>query len=85
MIRYSLFAALAAAILAVAPLDGRAAMDSSFEAMSASGEHQFYVWCTGRDDYTASASGNNARDAQQKVAANAGQNCWPVWQGIKEG
>ena len=27
------------------------ALDSGFDAMSQSGNHQFYVWCTGKDDY----------------------------------
>jgi hypothetical protein len=58
------------------------AMDSSFEAMSQSGNHQFYVWCTGKDDYSATESGANAKEAQAALAAKAGENCWPVWQGL---
>ena len=58
------------------------ALDSSFEAMSRSGDHKFYVWCTGKDDYTTSQSGANAQEAQAAVASKAGNNCWPVWQGV---
>ena len=51
----------------------------------ATGTHQFYVWCSGTNDYVATADGNNAEDAQQKLytaAKAAGKPaCWPVWQG----
>ena len=59
------------------------ALDSGFDAMSQSGNHQFYVWCTGKDDYTASQSGDNAKAAQLALAAKSGKNCWPVWQGLE--
>ncbi|MGB0342530.1 MAG: hypothetical protein ACPGGG_03750 [Parvibaculales bacterium] len=58
------------------------ALDSSFEAMSQQGKHQFYVWCTGKDDYTASQNGKDAKAAQAALAAKAGSRCWPVWQGL---
>ena len=58
------------------------ALDSSFEAMSQSGNHKFYVWCTGKDDYTTSQNGADAKEAQAAIAAKAGNNCWPVWQGL---
>lgn len=51
----------------------------------AQGTHQFYVWCSGTNDYVATADGSNAEDAQQKLymaAKAAGKSaCWPVWQG----
>ena len=59
------------------------ALDSSWDALSKAGKHQFYVWCTGRDDYEESAEGSDAKDAQAKVAASAGDTCWPVWQGLQ--
>ena len=59
------------------------ALDSGFDAMSQSGNHQFYVWCTGKDDYTAAQSGDNAKAAQLALAGKAGKNCWPVWQGLE--
>ena len=58
------------------------ALDSSFDAMSKSGKHQFYVWCTGKADYTETMDGANAKDAQAKLASKAGNSCWPVWQGL---
>ena len=58
------------------------ALDSSFDAMSQSGNHQFYVWFTGKDDYSAAQQGDNAKAAQAALAAKAGSKCWPVWQGL---
>ena len=58
------------------------ALDSSFDAMSQSGNHQFYVWCTGKADYSAAQQGDNAKAAQAALAAKAGSKCWPVWQGL---
>ena len=60
---------------------GALALDSSFDAMSQAGNHKFYVWCTGKNDYTANESGDNAKAAQAALARKAGRNCWPVWQG----
>ena len=60
-----------------------AALNSSFDAMSQSGNHKFYVWCTGKDDYSASQAGDNAKAAQAALAAKAGSKCWPVWQGLE--
>jgi len=62
---------------------GAVALDSGFDALSQSGNHKFYVWCTGKNDYTASQSGENAKKAQAALAAKAGKNCWPVWQGLE--
>lgn len=59
------------------------ALDSSFDAMSKAGEHKFYVWCTGGPDREASQQGSNAKEAQAALAASAGNNCWPVWQGLE--
>ncbi|MBN4051789.1 MAG: hypothetical protein COA62_04070 [Rhodobiaceae bacterium] len=61
---------------------GAMALDSNFDTMSKAGKHQFYVWCTGKDDYVEAADGSDAKDAQSKIAAAAGNNCWPVWQGM---
>jgi len=58
------------------------ALDSNFDAMSKPGKHQFYVWCTGKADYTEAMEGKDAKDAQAKLAAKAGNTCWPVWQGL---
>jgi hypothetical protein len=58
------------------------ALDSSFDALSKSGKHQFYVWCTGGKSHTDSADGANAKEAQAALAAKAGDSCWPVWQGL---
>ena len=57
------------------------ALDSSYEAMSQSGSHKFYVWCTGKADYESTATGDNAMAAQMMLAKKAGSKCWPVWQG----
>ncbi len=58
------------------------ALDSSFAALSQSGTHQFYVWCTGKDDYKASQKSSDAKKAQLALAKKAGNECWPVWQGL---
>jgi len=58
------------------------ALESSFDAMSKPGKHQFYVWCTGKADYTEAMEGQDAKDAQAKLASKAGTTCWPVWQGL---
>ena len=73
--------ALAVAAMFALP-NAAIALDSSFDAMSQSCSHKFYVWCTGKDDYTATQSGDNAKAAQAAVAAKAGSKCWPVWQGL---
>lgn len=59
------------------------AMDSSFDAMSKSGKHSFYVWCTGGKSSVQTAEGATAKEAQAKLAASAGNSCWPVWQGLE--
>ncbi|MEQ8267883.1 MAG: hypothetical protein RH982_11840 [Parvibaculum sp.] len=59
------------------------ALDSSFDAMSKAGNHKFYVWCTGGADSEQTSEGANAKEAQEKLAASAGGNCWPVWQGLE--
>lgn len=49
------------------------------------GEHQFYVWCAGSGDVTATETGSNAADAQLRLydamKARGRTNCWPLWQG----
>jgi len=51
----------------------------------AQGTHQFYVWCSGTNDYVATAEGASAEDAQMKLynaaKASGKATCWPVWQG----
>lgn len=51
----------------------------------APGRHQFYVWCAGASDYTATEVGRDAEDAQMKLydatKAVGRSSCWPVWQG----
>ncbi len=59
------------------------ALDSGFDAMSKSGKHKFYVWCTGKNDYTKSQSGKTAKAAQRSLASKVGSRCWPVWQGLQ--
>lgn len=59
------------------------ALDSSFDAMSKSGTHKFYVWCTGGADSETTQQGANATEAQAAAAAAAGGNCWPIWQGLE--
>ena len=51
----------------------------------APGTHQFYVWCAGAADYTATQSGSSATDAQMRLYEKSKKEgkptCWPVWQG----
>jgi len=58
------------------------ALDSSWDAMSKAGTHQFYVWCTGASDSEQTAEGATMEDAQAKLAAQVGNSCWPIWQGL---
>ena len=59
------------------------ALDSSVEGMEMSGTHQFYVWCTGADDYEATSDGSDWKDAQTNLYNTmAGGTCWPLWQGL---
>ena len=74
------------AIFAFAAMPSAArALDITFEAMSKSGTHQFYIVCSGRDNFVRSTSGSNAEEAQLKIARQAGDRCWPVWQGLQDG
>lgn len=51
----------------------------------AEGTHQFYVWCAGAGDYSATSQGMNAEEAQlslyRSIKAAGKPACWPVWQG----
>jgi len=58
------------------------ALDSSYEAQSKSGTHQFYVWCTGAADSEATADGATMEEAMATLQANVGGTCKPVWQGL---
>lgn len=66
-----------------APVLAARGLDSSFTAMSKSGTHQFYVWCTGKRDSVQTANGSSAKEAQAALARKVGGRCWPVWQGKK--
>ena len=66
-----------------APAMAAKGLDSSFAAMSKSGSHQFYVWCTGKGDSVQSARGSSAKQAQASLAGKIGNQCHPVWQGLK--
>jgi hypothetical protein len=78
-------AVVAGVVVAVAGV----ALASSFSASKqvdffAPGKHEFYVWCAGGSDYTATAQGKSAADAQMKLynsnKAHGHASCWPVWQ-----
>jgi len=77
---------LAAGAVLMAAGGAAFALDSSVEAMDMSGTHQFYVWCTGADDFEGSADGSNWRDAQTNLyndlQGQGRSTCWPVWQGL---
>ncbi|HAH10450.1 MAG TPA: hypothetical protein DCL48_10145 [Alphaproteobacteria bacterium] len=50
-----------------------------------SGNHQIYVWCTGKGvgaDKSVTVSAANGAEAIAKAAKDAGANCWGVWQGM---
>ena len=71
-----------ASMMLLGVMNAAMALNSNFDAMSKPGKHQFYVWCTGKGDYTETMNGTDAKDAQAKLAAKAGSTCWPVWQGL---
>lgn len=75
--------ALALLFATTTPVLAAQGLDSSFTAMSKSGAHQFYVWCTGKRDSVQSAKGSSAKAAQGALARKVGGRCWPVWQGLK--
>ncbi|CDO58456.1 MULTISPECIES: hypothetical protein [Parvibaculaceae] len=58
------------------------ALDSSYEAQSKAGTHQFYVWCTGAADSETTADGANMEEAMASVQGSVGGTCKPVWQGL---
>ncbi len=79
-------AVIAGVIVAVAGVAVASSMSSGGQGdFFAPGKHQFYVWCAGGKDYTATVSGANAEDAQMKLynaaKAHGRTSCWPVWQG----
>lgn len=81
----SLFAvAMLAAFVLAAPASAQQitvnVKDASFDAMSQSGNHSFYVWCTaGKRNYTKNMQGANAKAAQTKLAKTLPKTCWPLW------
>ncbi len=81
--KYVAALALMIGVALASPALAAQGLDSSFTAMSKSGTHQFYVWCTGKRDSTQSAQGENAKAAQTALARKVGGRCWPVWQGLK--
>ncbi len=86
-------AGIAAVLLSSAPFLAAVAsetLDSSQEARFMDGTHQFYVWCTGADDFTVAQAGETAEAAQKALLAalkaDGRSTCWPVWQGrVKAG
>ena len=68
--------ALAVAAMFALP-NAAVALNSSFDAMSQSGNHKFYVWCTGKDDYTPRKPAIMQKPRKllllQKPAASAGR------------
>ncbi len=78
-------AGVAAGALSLALTAGAHALDSSQDAHKQAGTHQFYVWCTGADDFTMTHDGENGRVAQIEVLGKLNDEgrttCWPVWQG----
>ncbi len=79
-------AIVAGLIVAVAGVAVASSMSSGGQSdFFTAGKHQFYVWCAGGKDYTATVSGANAEDAQMKLynaaKAHGHTSCWPVWQG----
>jgi hypothetical protein len=86
MLRRALAAALCGVLFAAAGVAAAGNFSSDRQVdFFAKGTHQFYVWCSGTNDYVATAEGNNAEEAQMKLynaAKSAGTAaCWPVWQG----
>ncbi|MEQ8747576.1 hypothetical protein [Pyruvatibacter sp.] len=74
---------LAGAFAAAFMMTGSAfALDSSYEATSKAGTHQFYVWCTGAADSQTTADGANMEEAMASVQASVAGTCKPVWQGL---
>lgn len=80
-------AGLAAGLMLVSGYGFASALDSSQEARAAAGDHQFYVWCTGTDDFSMTQNGGSAEEAQkaayEKLKADGKSTCWPIWQGRK--
>jgi hypothetical protein len=74
-----------AAAIAVSALSTVAlAQDPARENYFKAGNHQVYVWCTGgKGDKSVTVSAANGEEAVKKAAAEAGANCWGVWQGTK--
>ncbi len=74
---------LAAGAVMLLGAGAASALDSSVEGMDIAGTHQFYVWCTGANDYEATADGSDWKDAQANLYSTLqGGTCWPVWQGL---
>ncbi len=73
----ALFAAGAVAMSAPA-----FALDASWEAKDKAGTHQYYVWCTGGADSEKTVDAANMDEGQSKLAAQVGNSCWPIWQGL---
>ncbi len=84
------FGAVVAGILGGLALTGTLmgaayALDASQDARVQQGQHQFYVWCTGADDFSMTGEGATAEAAQmaiyEKLKAEGRTSCWPIWQG----
>ena len=64
-----------------------AELNSDYEVRNNAGKHQYYVWCTGMDDYETQVDAANFKEGQGKAYEEAkakagGNNCWPIWQGL---
>jgi hypothetical protein len=77
---------LAAGVAFMAGTASAEGLNTDFNVKDTAGTHQYYVWCTGADDYTATADAGNYKEGQTKVYEEAkakhGTSCWPVWQGL---
>jgi hypothetical protein len=73
-----------AAAVAVSALSTVAfAQDATRANYFKAGNHQIYVWCTGgKGDKSVKVQAANGEEAIKKAAAEAGANCWGVWQGL---
>lgn len=62
-------------------------LNSAHENWVQAGTHEFYVVCTGIDDYVAQVEGPNLKETQMKayqesITKAGGNTCWPVWRGL---
>ena len=58
-------------------------LDSSFTALSKSGTHQFYVWCTGKRDSSQSASRRKRQSRSSRTRAQSRRSLLACLAGIE--